>query len=489
MFGKRDEDLMSKKDLDFLMIYPSSDFEKERKRREGVKVEGDIVRQVSPNIGIAYMLATAKKAGLKVDFVDMAAYEVTPEEVTNYVRQTRPSVVGFYAFTTQVKSAALVADRIKDLDNNILIGLGGPHATATPDGTLKEFQSFDFTVPGEGEDVIVDLFSNLKNYESVLGLRSRSGFSPVIKTINLDELPFPAWEEFNHSRYGGADPHLTSLELPMSSSRGCPFKCTFCHQVFGHDRRHRSIDSLMEEMERNITDFGAEATYFTDETFIINKKWSAELFQTMIDRGISEKMRFSAAVRVDINSPELFKLMKEAGCYYIFFGFENADDGMLKTMDKRTRSHQMKQAVRWAQDAGITVTGSFILGLPGETEETAYKSMHLGKELGLYSVTFPIAVPFPGTRLRKQAEAGEYGLKILSNNWDDYGKQYPGVMESETLSIHRLRELQKEAYELNPKHKLEDYLHRDFMPPEMLARVEAAHQRQDQVRDQIEAVI
>jgi radical SAM superfamily enzyme YgiQ (UPF0313 family) len=154
--------------------------------------------------------------------------------------------------------------------------------------------------------------------------------------------------------------------------------------------------------------------------------------------------------------------MKKAGCYYVFFGLESSDDVILKNIKKRITSDQIKKAVKWAKEAGLICVGSFIIGLPGETEQTVNKNIKLAQELDLYSITFPIAVPFPKTALRDMAEKHEYGLKILSNNWDDYGKQYPGVMDSDDLSIERRRELQKKAYELNPKKKIEEYIQRVF---------------------------
>jgi len=150
--------------------------------------------------------------------------------------------------------------------------------------------------------------------------------------------------------------------------------------------------------------------------------------------------------------------MKESGCYYVFFGLENADDAILNNARKRITVSQIKKAVEWAKSSGIIVSGSFIIGLPGETEETVRKSIKLAQELDLYSTTFPIAVPYPGTVLRKMAIDHEYGLRILSNNWENYDKQYPGVMESEQLSIERRRELQKLAYDLNPKKKIKEYV-------------------------------
>ena len=134
---------------------------------------------------------------------------------------------------------------------------------------------------------------------------------------------------------------------------------------------------------------------------------------------------------------------------------------MLKRIGKGVRhKSQIIKSTKAAYDAGICAVGSFILGLPGETEATIMESIDVAKQLNnhVYSITFPIAVPFPGTLARKYAETGEFGLKILTNNWDYYGKQHPGVMDSDVLSIDRLRELQAYAYEQIPKKDMQKFM-------------------------------
>jgi len=240
----------------------------------------------------------------------------------------------------------------------------------------------------------------------------------------------------------------------MSTSRGCFGKCVFCARPFGRKRIHRSIDSVIAEIERNVLDFNCQAIVFYDETFVENLDYSEKLFTKMIKRGINKKIRWSCETRVDNVTSDLFKLMKKAGCYYVFVGFESADDKILKNAGKEINVLQIKNTVDWIKKAGIICAGSFILGLPGETRESANKSIKLAQEMDIYSTTFPIAVPFPGTAIRSMAEKNKYGLKLLSNNWNDYGKQYPGIMESEYLGINELRELQKKAYTLIPKKKM-----------------------------------
>ena len=137
---------------------------------------------------------------------------------------------------------------------------------------------------------------------------------------------------------------------------------------------------------------------------------------------------------------------------------ESADDRTLKRIKKNITVAQIRNAVKWTKQAGIVPIGAFIIGLEGDTEKEVYKAIELAAELDLYSVTFPIAVPFPGSELRELALKNEYGMRIMSNNWDDYGKQEPGALESDALPWARRRELQKEAYARHPKKNYDLYV-------------------------------
>lgn len=448
--------------MDLLLVNPSVDYDVDRGRISTRRIEEDIPNQESPPLGIAYLLAVAKQNGLEAKFVDMVADCISTNELLQYIGEDKPTLVGLTAYTVQIKAAGCIAAEIKRNFPDISVCCGGSHTTAIPEETLAEFLAFDFVVCGEGEPILKDIFDNLnvgKSLSHIRGVvtRGKNGF--VRATVDdLDNLPFPAWEEFDLTKYPGWSPHQTKLELVISTSRGCPFSCVFCARNFGSKRRHRSAKSVIREIERNIDDFGCEALTFADETLTVDFKWSKELLNTLISRGLNKKIRWACETRVDTSSPELLLLMKKAGCYLVVFGLESGDDNILKNADKGFTVSQIKQTVGWAKEAGLVCIASFIIGLPGETEESANKSIRLARELGIYSTTFPIAVPLPGTKLREMALKNNDGLRILTNDWDDYGKQYPGVMESEQLSIERRRELQKKAYGYNPKKRIEDFI-------------------------------
>ncbi len=457
---------IKKERIDILLVNPSLDVERDRQKRLAMRVDKKIPNQESPPLGMGYLLAMAKRNGLRARFIDMGVAQFSVQDLLEYIGRVNPKLVGFTAYTVQIKSAAFIAKKIKERFPNMPVCAGGVHATVTPKETLEEFGSFDFAVCGEAELILPKILASIDRetpLSDVPGVVTRENKEFSQQAIeSLDDLPFPAWEDFDLSDYQGCYPHRTNLELPMTTSRGCPYSCVFCVRAFGKRRRCRSVQSVLREIERNIEEFGCESICFVDETFMFDLKWCNELFEQMIARGLNKKVTWSCSTRVNNVSPELFKLMRKAGCYYVFFGLESGDDRILQTIKKRITVAQIKKAIQWAKQAKLICVGSFIIGLPGETEETVNRNIELAQELDLYSITFPIAVPFPRTELRAMAQKHEYGLKILSDNWDDYGKQYPGVMESDDLSIEKRRELQKKGYDLNPKKNIEEYIQRVF---------------------------
>ncbi|MHC4632097.1 MAG: B12-binding domain-containing radical SAM protein [Planctomycetota bacterium] len=449
--------------LDLLLINPSLDWQYQRQRKIAVRIEDHLPSQETPHIGIAYLLAVAKKAGYRTKYIDMVMDAFSVEELLQYVAKTKPSLIGITAFAVQIGAASIIAGKIKQQMAEALICVGGSHASAIPEQTLEEFPDFDFVVCGEAENLLPKIFDCLGNYDALSrlsGIVTKDKKDHTWVPIqNIEDIPLPAWEEFDLTKYPGNCPHRTRQELPVVTGRGCPFRCVFCCRALGSKVRRRSVESVISEIERNIEEFGCESIAFLDETFVLSKDWAEQFFSQLIYRGLNKKINWSCSMRVSNVSPELFQRMKEAGCYYIFFGIESASDATLKRIKKGITLPQIRNAVKWTKQAGITPIGAFIIGLPGDSEADILKSVELAKELDMYSNTFPIAIPFPGTEMREMALKNMYGMKILSN-WDHYGKQDYRVMESEDLSWEKRKQLQEYAYSQLPKKKLDEYMKR-----------------------------
>jgi len=445
-----------------LFVNPSKGWEVDQRSQLRARIEEGVPNQETPHIGIAYLLAAAKRDGLRARYVDMVMDRYSADKLLALIGRVRPALVGFTALTVQIRTAAALAQRIKNDFPEVKTCVGGPHVIALPRETLAEFPQFDFAVCGEGEDILVSVLGSLDDPRALskIGGVVVPGMEAILvkRIMDLDALPFPAWEEFHLSNYRGTYPHRTACELPMVSGRGCPYRCVFCCRSLGERIRHRRVASVIAEIERNIRDFGCTSIVFLDETFIVSMPWFERFLTVMMERGLHKKITWSCSTRVDSMSPALLKRMRKAGCYFIFYGIESANDQTLKRIKKNITVAQIKNTLAWTKAAGILPVGAFIIGLPGDTEEDILKAIDLAQELEMYSVTFPVATPFPGTELRALASKGAYRMRLLSNDWDLYGKQEPGVLESDDLPWGRRNALQRLAYERNPKKKIDDYL-------------------------------
>lgn len=460
-------DLKNQGSLDLLIISPSLDWMTENARRISMRIEKTIPNQESPYLNVAYLTASVKQAGFNAKFIDMVTDQYSVEKLVRFCVERKPALIGFTAFTQQICAAGTIAKAIKQEMPEAVICAGGPHVYAMHMETLEQFPAFDFVVRGEAEEILPKILEEPKNLKAISklpGVITRGKQDLSWAFINdVDALPFPNWEDYDLTKYAGLGPHGTKLEIPMITGRGCPFKCTFCCRANGNVSRRRSVQSVINEIEYLLT-LGCEAIYFLDENFILANQWTEEFFNEMIGRGLNDKLRWACAMRVSLAKPKLMQRMAEAGCYNVFFGFESANHDTLKRIKKTIRPQQMLDAVLATKQAGIIPTGAFIVGLPGDTKKEIYEAIELGKKLYLWSITFPIAVPYPGTEMRDQAEKNMWGMKILHNNWELYGKKEKDSSESFTIlesddftGMERL-EMQKIAYSEHPKKGLKDYI-------------------------------
>lgn len=453
--------------MDMLLINPTDNWEDAIRKIIATRIEDKIPNQQTPHMGVAYLMGVAKRHGLNLRYINMELDRVDVDSVLELIVREKPSIVGFTAFTTQVKTAGRIALLIKDRVPETLIGVGGPHAINMPVETLTEFPGFDFVICGEGELLLpqlLDACQDMDKISAINGVVTRKKLKcDAIAIMDLDNLPYPDWASFDLSLYPGTYPHQTQMELPMVASRGCVYRCTFCSRTLGDTDRRRSVASVITEIEHNIETYGCQSIAFLDETFILGQKWISEFMHAMKWRGLNQKVTWSCSTRVSGNSLEFMKELSESGCYYMFFGLESASEETLVRIKKKIRIRDMINSVNWAKEAGILPVGAFIIGLEGETGREVEMAVELGHVLDLYSITFPIATPFPGTQLRELALRGDWGLRLLSSDWDDYSKQgqgLKGVMDSVDFPWEERKRMQKWAYASHPKKKLSEYLKR-----------------------------
>ena len=245
-----------------LLIFPPMTM----KERYSKKV-GNVGGHLAP-LGIAYMAAVLEKAGHKVSILDAPAMGMTSDNVLEEIEKTNPKFIGISAITSTIHRVVEISRKIKEKYPNIILGIGGPHVTIFPEKTLKDTQA-NFVMTGEGEVSIIDALKNIKKLD---GKRIIHG-----KPVNdLDSVPFPARHLLPMDKYTSLpnnyirSPHV----INMITSRGCPYRCTYCCKaIYGMRYRQRSVRNTIEEIKKVIKDYGAQEIAFWDDIFTIRRDW------------------------------------------------------------------------------------------------------------------------------------------------------------------------------------------------------------------------
>ncbi|GAB4330186.1 MAG: radical SAM protein [Promethearchaeota archaeon] len=410
-----------------------------------------------PHVGLAYLAAALEQEGVSVRVVDLE--RVPLKRYLARFRRRPPDLVGVSAFTKNVASIAYLSRVLKRVRPDVRIVAGGPHATAVPERTLRELPWLDVVVVGEGEVTLVELVRQLSSggddgFDSIDGIAYRTAEGGVRVTKprrpveDLDSLPFPAWHLFGVKSslpYGDLCKR-DKLELPVLTSRGCPYSCVFCQKVLGSRVRKRSVKNVVEELERNVERFGMTHAMFVDETWGVDRERSRALCRAIIAAGLHDKISWGCYDRVsNVDEPTL-RLMRAAGCKFMLFGIETCSDETLSLIKKGNTTAQQRRAVELTAKYGVKSYLSVIFGFPKTNERTANDDLTRVLKLGGTFYQFGKLVPFPGTEIYEWAESGKFGLSLATRDWREYDTQFGGALDSTTFPRERLRRFHALAY-------------------------------------------
>jgi radical SAM superfamily enzyme YgiQ (UPF0313 family) len=354
----------------------------------------------------------------------------------NILAAYRPDYVGV-TFTTPLYSEARQLVQIaKEILPDSITMCGGIHATSMPREVLEE-SLFDVVVIGEGERTVVELCSG-NELGSISGIAFGRGqeytvTKPREMISDLDDLPYPAWDLHDLQYYHS--PHIASRRNPvgyMETNRGCNHFCTFCSQnVFGHDVRSKSPGRVVDEMFRML-DMGFRDIHIKDDNFTADIERAKEVCRLLLERNFSAPWALPTGVNIHDVDTEFFRLAAEAGCYQVSFGIESGVERILRNVNKDQTPEQIRRAVLLADDCGLETVGFFMMGLPGDTEETMEETIRFACSLPLTYAKASMTLPFPSSALFRQIDGMN---RILSRDWDKYNFHSTSeVWEHENLS-------------------------------------------------------
>ncbi len=352
-----------------------------------------------PPLGLGYIAAALRKKGVKVDLVDCTFLD--RKEAVGKVKRSKPQVIGFYSMFSMKKTTLELARLLRN-DCDLLV-VGGPLPSLDPTDYLDVF---DVAVVGEGENAMVELVECLERGEDFSNVKGIAYKEKGVVTVtsprnfveNLDELPFPSRELFDNESYKRYYSERFGYSIsPIITSRGCPFSCDFCSRpVFGQTFRSRSPANIAEEVE-SVADLGYDRVWFADDCFTLKRAHLIDVCKELVHRRID--VGWECLSRVDTMDRNVAVGMKRAGCVRVFFGIESGNNNTLRLMQKQITVGQAQKAVQEAKAAGLQVGAFFIVGYPGENDDSILDTVRFASGLPLDYLSFTLPYPIPGTKL------------------------------------------------------------------------------------------
>lgn len=393
-----------------------------------------------PPLGLMYiasfLLAHARH---QVEIFDAQGADLCAGSLKGKIADYLPDIVGIYTSTFNLLNVLLIAKAIKEINNKVLICLGGPHLTVFPEETIV-FPEIDYAVVGEGEMAFKELVDSLEDnvdLSKIKGLIFKDK-GKIIKNDHrefiddLDMLPFPARHLVKDYNYGSLL-SSSSFVTGLISSRGCHYKCAFCSRKhMGEKIRARSPLNLIGEIKECLR-LGVKEIIFYDENFNFDRNRTLEI----CDRIIKEKLVFKWQIktRVDLIDEEVLIKLKQAGCQRIHYGAESGNSRILEALNKNISLTQLKKIACLTHKSGIETLFYFMIGSPGETKADVIATIKFAISLNPDYAYFSILTPFPGTEL--------YKIGITNKIFDDYWKRFavnPNINFKPKFFTEKIRE-------------------------------------------------
>lgn len=374
---------------------------------------------IMPPLGLASMAAYLDRRGMETAIIDCYARPAISDElIRRYLEVERPAFIGFSCTTSSFLDGVRLARLAKEVVPRSKVVFGGAHVSAMKEKVLRDFPVIDFTVVGEGEETLAELMEKgVEAPAEVKGIVYHGApDEPVFtgyreKGIELDTLPFPAYEKLHGYPSVYKLPIFNYPSSPNTScisSRGCPYACSYCDRsIFRRTFRYNSAEYLYEHLRYLRERFGVRHVNFYDDQFTFNRQRVEEFCRRMTDRPLG--MTFNCAVRAEHIDSELLGQMKTAGCWMASLGIETGDADLLAQHRQNADTDMLAEKIRLIHRAGIRTKGLLMMGLPGESEESIRKSMEYVFSLPIDDMNLAKFTPFPGSPIYENIhQLGEF---------------------------------------------------------------------------------
>ena len=364
-----------------------------------------------------------------------------------------------YSSTPTFRSDVRTAAALKQANPRLKVGLIGPNIAVDPETSLRRAESVDFTAGNEFDFTIKEVAEG-RDWKEVDGLCWRDGNGEVhvnpdrAMLERMDDLPFvtPVYKrDLDISKYFIG--YLKHPYISFYTGRGCKSRCTFClwpQTVGGHRYRTRSVQNVVAEVRWAQKAFPeVREFFFDDDTFTDDAPRAEEIARELGKLGVTWSCNAKANVK-----RETLKVMRDNGLRLLLVGYESGNQQILYNIKKGMRTDFARRFTKDCHDLGITIHGTFILGLPGETKETIQETIDFAREINPHTIQVSLAAPYPGTELYRQATENGWLNEAAGELVDDHGTQmapldYPHL--SHTEIFNSVEEFYRRFYFRAPK--------------------------------------
>ena len=429
-------------------------------------------------------VAVLEEAGFRVDFLDGPVLNLGRQEVLSALKQSRPDLLVLHTTTPSIDSDLIYASLTKELLPDCQTVVVGPHVTAEPEDTLKRANgSLDAVVRGEYDYTLLELVQlatsgwDLSELSQIQSISYHDQKNKPVHTqsrpyLDVNELPFPSWRHIDPKWYRDAGKRFPFITL--ISGRGCFGRCTFCRDVpvmEGKKLRMRDPKLVVDEIEYDFSLFPyLREVMFETDTFTASPKHVEGVCTEILKRNL--KITWSCNCRTDVDL-KLLPLMKRAGCRMLMVGFEFGTQEALDAVKKGTTLEQSVRLAKEAQRLGFTVHGCFMFGAPGESMESALKTIEFAKSLPMDTVQFSGICAYPGTEIYQQASKNG---TLVPNTWREW------VDENwEQVTVLNYPELSKDEIDKLIDKGLKEF----YLRPKQILKMAKAIQTLDDLRRKI----
>ncbi len=399
-----------------------------------------------PPLGIGFIASYLREySDIDIEIIDNDVLRWSNRKIRDELAIEKPDLVGISAFSYNRFKGFEIAKIAKEL--GIFVVFGGVHTTFVDKETLEDFPYIDVIVRGEGEETMLKLIEKIKSNEEIddiVGITFRKGREIIrnpdrdfIKDIN--SIPPPAWDLFPMEKY---------KYYPVFGTRGCPFNCIFCAspRLWKRKLRVREPKRVVDEIEELLIKYGKKIVHIKDDTFTARKGWALKVCDEIENRNL--KFTWECMGRVNTVDKELLTRFREVGCRLIEYGVETGNEEIMKKINKQITKDQVRNAVIISKETGLKVGTFFMVGHPGENEQTLKETFDFALELRADAFTFTPADAFPGSLLFDIAKSKGYLPENFSwsNNKPNLGGNPVPRFENPGLSEEKLVEYSKRFY-------------------------------------------